>query len=644
MLTANAQRIMTIEQFDGLSLAQRGLYLRVKKADSLSEVRIKNYLLDNKQEKRFVMEKGRTLVITDVHNGTPIYTSLDNANAAIATGTNHLQVGGSLGLDLDGSGIMVGVWDGGPIQTTHTEFQNSDATASRVINIEGLNTEGTAELDNHGTHVTGTISARGVNPNAKGMATAVNIRTYNFLNDALEMVTAVSNVSNPMFLSNHSYGLPINQSGGQQLDAWRIGGYTGDAREIDDIARTYPNYLIVASAGNGGLDSYPGSLAPGFDKLTGDKNAKNNLVVANAAPTIDPFTSEITFIINPSSSQGPTDDLRIKPDIAGDGTGLTSTLPGDAYGSLTGTSMSAPNVTGSLVLLQQYYSQLHGQYMKASTLKGLVCHTATDDTDRIGPDAKFGWGLLNSKKAAEVISGQNENLAIIDELTLLNGATYTREFTVGSQNGDGLSATICWTDVPGPTATVEDENNTNVKRLVNDLDIKLIKDGEIFMPWKLDYIGSGFVNSKGDNIADNIERVDIEAPEPGIYQLIVSHKGTIQTSDAFDPLEQDFSLILTGDNVTLDKNSFTLDETLMLYPNPNNGDFIIKMNSKNNVANNVKIKIYDVSGRSVYDIEFNEVSGFFKENIEVKNLKPGVYIVNISQGSSSSSRKMLIQD
>ena len=54
----------------------------------------------------------------------------------------------------------------------------------------------------------------------------------------------------------------------------------------------------------------------------------------------------------------------------------------DDYGIISGTSMASPNVAGSLLLLQQYYHQMNGVFMRASTLKGLAfLHTADD----VGP-------------------------------------------------------------------------------------------------------------------------------------------------------------------------------------------------------------------------------------------------------------------
>lgn len=637
---AIAQQKMSKAQFDGLSKNQQELYLRVKKADDEATKRMRDYLTVHGLENKVVKENGTSFILTDVVDGTPLYTTVDNDDAAIATGTVHLQVGGSLGLDLDGAGITVGVWDDGPVQTDHVELQNGSNTGTRVINVELQNTDGELGEIPHATHVSGTIISKGVNPNAKGMATEADVRTFNFLNDTPEMVSTVTNATIEMFLSNHSYGLPINQSNGTQLAAWRMGAYDQNARTVDDIASSNPQYLIVASAGNGGTDSYPGGLVPGFDKLTGNKNAKNNLVIANASPSIDPFTGDVTFTINGSSSQGPTDDLRIKPDISGDGTGLLSPVPGGGYSTFSGTSMSAPNVTGSLVLLQQYYKQLYSEYMMAATLKGLVCHTATDDAGVSGPDPRFGWGLLNTKKAAEVLTGSNSNMAVVDELTLDNNGTYTISF--GAQAGDQLSATICWTDIPGLTASGPDDLNNPLSRLVNDLDVRISKDNAIFLPWKLNYTGSSFSNSKADNTVDNVERIDIDVTETGVYTLVVSHKGTLQSQGAFGPREQNFSLIVTGNNLTLGTEDSQITNNLVVFPNPSKGEFTISFDSSPNYNDDIKIDVVDMSGRLVYKRSFSNTSSQFSNTINLGDVASGIYLANISNGGIRSSHKIII--
>jgi len=612
--------------------------------------RVNAFLQNNPEVKATLFNDGFKLVrIYDVINGKPIYRSTQNLEAARATKTVELWSGGVMNLNLDGSGVTVGVWDGGPVDNTHPEFNNASSTGTRVTIFDNAmsDTEDPGPFSSHGTHVAGTISALGVNPDAHGMASNVNVKSYNWDGDESEMITAVNAASNPIILSNHSYGAPINQNGGNQLDASFIGAYTQGARNVDVITRNNPKYLPVYSAGNSGTVNYSGGMLAGYDKLTTDKNAKNSLIVANANPIAveQPAFSgnyELSnLVINPSSSQGPTDDLRIKPDIAADGTNLESTTPNNTYSISTGTSMSAPNTTGTLALLQQYYNQLNGEYMNSSTLKALVCHTAIDD-NVVGPDPKFGWGFLNARDAAQTLTDADNSQAVVDELTLNQGASYT--FTFSAVAGEKLSATICWTDMPGVVAN--GPANDPTARLVNDLDLRISDGTTTYLPWKLDFSGSAFTNSKGDNTVDNIERVDIDVPTTGMYTLTVTHKGMLQgtVGGPFDPQSQDFSLVITGNNLTLSVDDNDLARKLAVYPNPSKGEFTITFESNSNsTSNNVKVDVYDLQGRLVYNNSFTNTSSIFKEKIILENAKAGVYMVNISEGNRTTSHKLVIE-
>ncbi len=581
--------------------------------------------------------------IYDVVDGVAIYRSTDNLDAGRGTKTSYLQVGGGLNLDLDGTGMTVGVWDGGPADASHPEFQNTANTESRLTALDNTIVDGDTGFSSHATHVSGTVSAKGVDPDAKGMATNINVKSYNWTNDISEMVAAVNAAVDPIILSNHSYGVPIVNDDGEYLPSWYMGAYTQDSRDIDNVARNNPKYLIVASAGNNGNTSYSDGLYAGYDKLTTDKNAKNNLVVANANPSLTLFTHDLqSLVINTSSSQGPTDDLRIKPDIAADGTNLYSTIPGGLYATYSGTSMAAPNTTGTLALLQQYYNQLNGEYMNASTLRGLVCHTAVDDIAAEGPDPKFGWGFLDAKVSAETILAATTGDALVSEDTLTQDEVF--EFTFSAQAGDKLKATICWTDMPGGISN--GTLNDATPRLINDLDLRLTKDGNVFMPWKLDYSpSSGFSNSKGDNMVDNIEIIEIDAPTSGVYTLTVTHKGTLVSNEGglFDPKDQDFSLIITGNNLTLGTSENALSNSLVVYPNPNKGEFTISFDSSLSDNSDVNVDIYDVSGRLVYKNVFTNNTVRFNETISLDNVASGVYIANISKGLNVTSQKIIIE-
>jgi subtilisin-like proprotein convertase family protein len=486
---------------------------KIEKAKALEAAKINNW-----QEFRTNSNGSVDELMKLAADGTPLYYSTNNLAAAISTRASFLQ---SL-YNLKGQGMTARVWDGGKVRASHQEFGN------RVSVIDA--TAGSSGNSGHATHVTGTIVASGVVPNAKGMAPMASARTFNWSNDLSE---AANEAQMGMLLSNHSYGVPS-----YNVPGWYIGAYTDDSRAWDQLLYSAPYYLMVVSAGNNGLDANTEAMTPGYDKLTGNKVSKNNLVVANAQDATISSTGALQFVsINSGSSQGPADDFRIKPDITGNGSNVYSTFEAnDAdYGSISGTSMSAPNVTGTLLLLQQYYNQVNQTFMKAATLKALACHTA-DDAGNPGPDAKFGWGLLNGLKAAQAITN-NGMTSIISEETISQGQTKT--YTVVSDGVNPLQATIAWTDVPGNLTNGSLNNPTPA--LVNDLDIRITQNGTTYYPWRLTGNAGANAVRNGDNNVDNIENVDIDTAS-GTYTITVTHKGNLVNGP------QDFSLVVTGAN------------------------------------------------------------------------------------------------
>ena len=378
--------------------------------------------------------------------------------------------------------------------------------------------------------------------------------------------------------------------------------------------------------------TYAGGLGTGYDKLTGNKTSKNNLVVANASPFVTTGGVLINFPINSSSSQGPTDDFRIKPDITGDGTNVYSSISTSdtSYSTYSGTSMASPNVAGTLILLQEYYNRLNSNYMKAATIKGLVCHTAIDNTNRIGPDPIFGWGLLNAEDAANAIKNAKDGLAVIKELTLNNSGTYTYQFTASSSSA--LKATICWTDPAGTAST--SPNNVLSPRLVNDLDLRLEDSGStIFTPWKLDNTNVAAAALKGDNTVDNIERIDISTPVAGNYTLTVSHKGTLVNGS------QTFSLIITEANLTLSNKEITFNK-VSIWPNPSNDIINIKIDRISGLS---QIILFDIHGRSVFQENLNTESSNLEYSLNTKQFSEGIYFLKITNNGISHNQKIIIQ-
>lgn len=513
---------------------------------------------------------GGIAILTGIDEaGNPLYTGTDNNILAAATiGTNKLWPGGSTGLNLSGSSASVknklGVWDGGRVLATHVEL------TGRVVQRDN-----SPNHDDHATHVTGTLIARGINPLAKGMSYGQQeLIAYDFNGHLSEML----NEASTLLVSNHSYGTISGWYYNQAQTRWefrgpananedyKFGYYSSEAQVWDSIAYNAPYYLIVKSAGNNRNENGPAvgttywrydvnnqmvnagprpagiSNNDSYDIISTYGTAKNILTVGAINPISSGYTRPEDAVISSFSSWGPTDDGRIKPDVVADGVNLLSSIStsDNAYAIYSGTSMAAPSASGSLLLLQEYYNQLHpGNFMRSATLKGLIIHTADEAGSDPGPDYRFGWGLINMQRAAAVITANNTT-QLIQENVLNNGGTFSLP-VIASGNGT-ISATLSWTDPKAPVVEpVATALNNTTPKLVNDLDIVIKKGTVTYRPWILNPTNRPAAATTGDNTLDNVEKIELPDVVPGdTYTIEITHKGTLARGT------QAYSLIASG--------------------------------------------------------------------------------------------------
>lgn len=147
--------------------------------------------------------------------------------------------------------------------------------------------------------------------------------------------------------------------------------------------------VTVHSAGNSG------SSCSTVNTPAGIYDESYSVGATTSGDTIASFSSRGPVTVDGSN--------RPKPDISAPGVGVRSSLPNGAYGSLSGTSMASPHVTGLVALLVSIDPSLAGQ---VDTLETIISQTAVprfmaacgnDGDDR--PNNTYGWGRIDALAA-----------------------------------------------------------------------------------------------------------------------------------------------------------------------------------------------------------------------------------------------------
>ncbi|MBN8641343.1 MAG: T9SS type A sorting domain-containing protein [Flavobacteriales bacterium] len=77
-----------------------------------------------------------------------------------------------------------------------------------------------------------------------------------------------------------------------------------------------------------------------------------------------------------------------------------------------------------------------------------------------------------------------------------------------------------------------------------------------------------------------------------------------------------------------------------IFPNPNNGEFTIKLNSDS--GEKIKVTVFDVRGRAVFQRDFNSASSF-EQQIQLDNIESGMYLVNVTDGEKQTTKKIIVK-
>ncbi len=205
----------------------------------------------------------------------------------------------------------------------------------------------------HGTHVAGTIG--GIGGNGVGVAGVnwnVQIVATKFLaaNGSGNTANAVKSVD---YFTTASLLAGTSQNFVATNNSWGGGGYS--QAMADAITRAAKaDILFVAAAGNSSSNNDATANYPSNYSTNATAGYDSVLAVAS-------ITS--TGALSSFSSYG-----RSQVDIAAPGSSILSTMPGDAYGMMSGTSMATPHVAGAAALYASANPNATAAQIKAAIL------------------------------------------------------------------------------------------------------------------------------------------------------------------------------------------------------------------------------------------------------------------------------------
>lgn len=380
----------------------------------------------------------------------------------------------------DGTGIAVAVNDDGAVgpHIDYTGRVNQDDVAGDFTG-------------DHGDMVAGIVGAAGnLDPTMRGMAPAcyMHIRQY------------VSSMAGTMPLHLDSNVLIFQSSYSNGCNA----GYTNTTVLVDEEIYNNPTLIQVFSAGNSNNQNCGYGAGNQWGNITGGhKMGKNVIATANL--------DNDDGIVN-SSSRGPANDGRIKPDIAAHGAGQMSTDPNNTYAAGGGTSAAAPGITGVLTQLHHAYEDMNGTTANSALLKATVMNTA-NDLGNEGPDFIYGWGKINGLKSIQLLEDGRYTSGSISQ-----GGNDQVSITVPA-GVEQVKVMVYWADKEASTSAST--------ALVNDLDA-LLTDPNLasYQPWLLDHTPNATTlalpATTGADHLNNVEQIAIDNPMAGTYTLDIT--------------------------------------------------------------------------------------------------------------------------
>ena len=176
---------------------------------------------------------------------------------------------------------------------------------------------------------------------------------------------------------NNSWGVPPGYFAPCDQTFWNA---------IDNVESA--GVVVIFAAGNEGPDA--SSIRIPADRISSPTNSFS-------VGAIDALS--FGYPVAQFSSRGPSscDNQTIKPELCAPGVSIYSCYKNGEYRSMSGTSMATPFVSAAVAILRQYNPDATVEQIKQALLESCA------DLGPVGEDNSYGHGLINIKRALEIL-------------------------------------------------------------------------------------------------------------------------------------------------------------------------------------------------------------------------------------------------
>ncbi|MGF1611598.1 MAG: S8 family serine peptidase [Kiloniellales bacterium] len=299
--------------------------------------------------------------------------NMNTGGVAMQLGYTLTEVGGSRTIDI----ALTSDFDAGGITSAGSILVQFDTPTTPDGNDDNLGPDA-----GHGTHVAGIIAAEKNGSGTHGVAYNARLIAVNIGEDG-----------GGLDQRNLADAIDFAVANGADVINLSLGGSSIIAAVESAITRAVnAGVIIVASTGNDALDdpAFPAAFAI-------DPAARGMLIAVTATDNENELASF-------SNKAGLIRDFT----VAAPGVAIISTTNDGATGSMSGTSMAAPMVSGAVALLREKFTDLSGHEIAN------LLFTSTDDLGLPGTDGTYGRGLINLNKATASQIALSFNISAIN--------------------------------------------------------------------------------------------------------------------------------------------------------------------------------------------------------------------------------------